>query len=182
MIRLLLAALVSLASPSPHATEPLALVARGDIQVAFTPGDDAGALVVNAINRAKREILVQAYGFTHKDIAAALVAAKKRGVEVSLVADRQQAEKLETSLVDWLARQGVPVWIDGDHSAAHNKVMVLDAGTPQPVLITGSFNFTHAAQYRNAENLLVLRDNPLLAQAYAANWRRHRAHSLKLSR
>jgi phosphatidylserine/phosphatidylglycerophosphate/cardiolipin synthase-like enzyme len=162
------------------AAEPLTLTARGEVQVAFTPGDDAGALVVNAIRQARRQILVQAYSLTHKDIAEALVAAKRRGVEVLVIADRQQMETLATSLVAWLAAQGVPVWLDGDHAAAHNKVMVLDAGTPQATLITGSFNFTHAAQHRNAENLLILRGNAPLAEAYAANWRRHRIHSLKL--
>jgi len=162
------------------AAEPLTLSARGEVQVAFTPGDDAGALVVAAIHQARRQILVQAYSLTHKDIAEALVAAKRRGLEVLVIADRQQMETIATSLVAWLAEQGVPVWIDADHAAAHNKVMVLDAGTPQATLITGSFNFTHAAQHRNAENLLVLRGNAPLAEAYAANWRRHRIHSLPL--
>lgn len=178
----LLAALILLGGPATQAAEPLTLTARGEVQVAFTPGDDAGVLVVNAIRQARRQILVQTYSFTHRDIAEALVAAKQRGVEVSVIADRQQAETLRTSLVGWLVQQGVPVWIDADHAAAHNKVLVLDAGTPQAVLITGSFNFTHAAQYRNAENLLVLKGNPLLAEAYAANWRRHLTHSLKASR
>lgn len=180
MKRLLLATLVLLAGPALLAAEPLTLTGRGEIQVAFTPGDDAGALVVDAIRQARRQILVQAYSFTHKEIAEALVAARRRGVEVNLIADRQQAETLQTSLVAWVAAQGVPTWLDAEHAAAHNKVMVLDAGTPQAVLITGSFNFTHAAQYRNAESLLVLRGNPPLADAFAANWRRHRIHSVPL--
>ena len=177
----LLAVLASICTLSLQAAEPLTLTARGEVQVAFTPGDDAGILVVNAIRQARHQILVQTYSFTHQDIAEALVAARRRGVEVSVIADRRQAETLQTSLVDWLVQQGVPVWIDGDHAAAHNKVMVVDGNTPQAVLITGSFNFTHAAQYRNAENLMLLRGNPLLAQAYAANWQRHRAHSLRLA-
>jgi phosphatidylserine/phosphatidylglycerophosphate/cardiolipin synthase-like enzyme len=45
------------------------------------------------------------------------------------------------------------------------------------VVITGSYNFTHAAQYKNAENLLIVRGNLALAKAYAANWQRHRDHS-----
>lgn len=176
-----LAVLASICTFPLQAAEPLTLTARGEVQVAFTPGDDAGALVVNAIRQARRQVLMQTYSFTHKDIAEALVAAKRRGIEVSVIADRRQAETLQTSLVAWLVEQGVPVWIDGDHAAAHNKVMVVDAETPQAVLITGSFNFTHAAQYRNAENLMLLRGNPLLAQAYAANWQRHRTHSLRLA-
>ncbi len=42
--------------------------------------------------------------------------------------------------------------------------------------ITGSFNFTNAAQEGNAENLLVLHDS-VLAAKYEQNWRNHLAHS-----
>lgn len=180
-MRSLLCTLLLLAC-NAQASEPLALSAQGQVQVAFTPGDDAGALVVDIVNKAKRQVLVQIYSFTHKDIAQALIAARKRGIDVQVIADPDQAEKIETSVVEELARGGVPVYLDSQHAAAHNKVMVIDAGTPTATVITGSFNFTHAAQYRNAENLLVLRNNPLLADAYAANWRRHRIHSLPFRR
>ena len=43
-------------------------------------------------------------------------------------------------------------------------------------VITGSFNFTAAAQNRNAENLLVI-DDPALAAKYTANWEHRRAVS-----
>jgi PLD-like domain len=39
---------------------------------------------------------------------------------------------------------------------AHNKVIVIDGET----VLTGSFNFTKAAQEKNAENLLIIRDPP----------------------
>lgn len=171
---LVLALLAAGAAPAAE------IALHGSAQVAFTPGDDAGALVVAAIVQAKRQVLVQAYSFTHKAIAEALVAAHRRGVDVRVIADAEQDGKIATSLVRHLARQGVPVWRDAQHGAAHDKVMVIDAGRPGAVVITGSFNFTHAAQYRNAENLLILRGNPGLAEAYAANWHRHRTHSLPL--
>lgn len=180
MSKLTLLLLAALVAPPVLASPPLELALRGSAQVAFTPGDDAGELVVEALRRARKQVLVQAYSFTHKDIAQGLVDAKRRGLDVQVVADRQQMETIATSLVVWLAEQGVPVWIDAEHTAAHNKVMVLDNGTPDAVVITGSFNFTHAAQHRNAENLLLLRGNPTLAEAYAANWRRHKIHSLQL--
>jgi len=148
--------------------------------VAFTPGDDAGALVVAAIGQARRQVLVQAYGFTHRAIARALVEARRRGVDVQVIADLEQARRLATSLLDDLVAGGVRVWLDGEHAAAHNKVMVIDPESDSAGVITGSFNFTQAAQYRNAENLLLIRGHPLLAQSYAANWRRHRAHSFAL--
>lgn len=177
MIRWLALWLAGLACPA-LASPPLEVSLHGSAQVAFTPGDDAGALVVEAIAQAKNQVLVQAYSFTHRAIAEALVAAKKRGVDVRVIADHDQDANIATTRIGWLAAQGVPVWLDAMHSAAHDKVMVIDAGRPDAAVITGSFNFTHAAQYRNAENLLILRGNPLLVEAYAANWRRHRAHSL----
>ncbi len=165
-------------SPLAHAGEPLQLSARGSVQVAFTPGDDAASMAIEAIRKARRQILVQAYSFTHRDIAQALVDAKRHGIDVEILADPLQDEHGTTSLVGWLAEQGVPVWLDGEHAAAHNKVMVIDSATPNATVLTGSFNWTHAAQSRNAENLLLLRGQPALAEAYAANWRRHRIHSL----
>lgn len=164
------------------ASQPLTLEARGQIQVAFTPGDDAGAMIVQAIAQARRQVLVQAFSFTHKAIAQALIDARRRGLDVQVLADPEQAGQIRTSLIDHLVEHGVPVWFDGQHTSAHNKVMIIDVGLPEATVITGSFNFTQAAQFRNAENVLLLRGNPNLAEAYAANWRRHRAHALPYRR
>jgi phosphatidylserine/phosphatidylglycerophosphate/cardiolipin synthase-like enzyme len=76
------------------------------------------------------------------------------------------------SSADFLANQGVPTMIDATHAIAHNKVIVIDG----EVVITGSFNFTKAAQEKNAENLLIIRDQAVAAQ-YTQNWETHRQHS-----
>src|ERR1035437_6167609 len=60
----------------------------------------------------------------------------------------------------------------GSEKRSHVKIMVIDG----QVLITGSFNFTKAAEEKNAENLLIIRDKEL-ATAYIANWHLHEAHS-----
>lgn len=154
-----------------------AMPATGTIEVAFTPGGDAAGLVVGAIGQARRQILVQAFSFTHEGIASALIAAHKRGVDVKLIVDREQTERMERGKVPLMAAAGVPVWIDGEHQSAHNKVMVIDAGMPAAVLVTGSYNFTNAAQYKNAENLLLLRGNEKLIRLYRDNWNVHLAHA-----
>jgi phosphatidylserine/phosphatidylglycerophosphate/cardiolipin synthase-like enzyme len=43
-------------------------------------------------------------------------------------------------------------------------------------IITGSFNFTKAAEDKNAENILIL-SSMELAKLYLDNWQRHRGHS-----
>jgi phosphatidylserine/phosphatidylglycerophosphate/cardiolipin synthase-like enzyme len=46
----------------------------------------------------------------------------------------------------------------------------------QSTVITGSFNFTRAAEEKNAENLLIIKSRDL-AGIYIGNWDRHRRHS-----
>ncbi len=149
----------------------------GTIEFAFPPEDDAAGLVVRVIDAARSQVLVQAFSFTHERIAAALIRAHRRGVDVQVIADPEQIELIDHNVVGLLAADGIPVFTDDAHSSAHNKVIVIDAGAGQPVLVTGSFNFTFAAQFRNAENLLVFRGNRELARAYLDNWERHRVHS-----
>jgi phosphatidylserine/phosphatidylglycerophosphate/cardiolipin synthase-like enzyme len=43
-------------------------------------------------------------------------------------------------------------------------------------VITGSFNFTRAAEEKNAENLLIIKSKEL-AGIYFDNWNRHKEHS-----
>ena len=153
------------------------LPATGTIEVAFTPGDDAGKLIADAIDGAQREVLVQAFSFTHRKIADALIAARNRGVDVKVIADPDQADRIPTSVIARMAKAKVPVFTDSEHTSAHNKVMIIDAGSSNAILVTGSFNFTHAAQYKNAENVLIFRGNQPLAETYLKNWHRHYKHS-----
>jgi len=154
----------------------------GIIEYAFTPGDDAAGLIVRAIDGARSQILVQAFSFTHAGIAGALIRAERRGVDVQVIADPGQIDLIEHNVIPRLVDAGVAVFADAEHAAAHNKVMVIDAGAKAPVLITGSFNFTHAAQFRNAENLLVFRGNHELTRAFLENWTRHFKHSTPFRR
>jgi phosphatidylserine/phosphatidylglycerophosphate/cardiolipin synthase-like enzyme len=126
--------------------------------------------------------LVQTFSFTSKEIAQALIKAKQRGVDVRVISDAEQMRRMEHSKVLTVAAEGVPVFVDSQHDSAHNKVMVIDAGSANPVVISGSFNFTHAAQFKNAENLLIFRGNRELTAAYLENWLRHREHSQPLAK
>lgn len=133
-------------------------------EACFTPGEECTQEIVDAIADAKKQILVQAYSFTSAPIARALVDAHKRGVDIKVILDKSQRSARYTSST-FLINQGIPTWIDYKVAIAHNKVMVIDGET----VITGSFNFTSAAQNKNAENLLILQD-PGLAKVYTHNW------------
>ena len=78
----------------------------------------------------------------------------------------------EYSTATFFSNNGIPVKIDSAHAIAHNKVMIIDGQT----VITGSFNLAKAAEDKNPENLLVIRDK-ILAEKYTKNWQDHEGHS-----
>lgn len=144
----------------------------GSIQVYFSPKGGATDAVVRELNGARRTVRVQAYSFTSEPIAKALLEAKKRGVDVEVVVDKSQRSERYTE-ADFTANQGIPTFVDGRHAIAHNKIMLVDGET----ILTGSFNFTKAAEENNAENLLVIKGYPDLMRQYERNYELHKGHS-----
>jgi phosphatidylserine/phosphatidylglycerophosphate/cardiolipin synthase-like enzyme len=144
------------------------------MEVYFSPSGGCTEACVHEINNATESILVQAYSFTSKPIAKALVNAHNRGVKVAIILDKSQRTEKYTEM-GTVVNAGIPTYIDSKHAIAHNKVMVIDA----KVVITGSFNFTTSAEEHNAENMLVIR-NPDLAITYMKNWDAHLHHSEKV--
>src|SRR5712691_136674 len=167
-----LAMLIALLSLLASGGYPAEIVVPARVAVYFSPHGGATDGVVRAVNAARRQILVQAYSFTSAPIAKALVDAHQRGVNVLAVLDKSN-ETEKYSAATFLVNAGIQTLIDDQHAIAHSKVMVIDSVT----IITGSFNFTKAAEEKNAENLLVIKDAPALVTAYEANIRAHAGHS-----
>lgn len=160
------------------AAAPRALPAQGTVEALFTPWQDVEGALVAAIRAARHTIHVQAFSFTSRALASALVQAHARGVRVDVLADREQAERIENSRIPQLAAAGIAVALEVRYAAAHNKILLIDAEGEAPAVITGSYNFTWSAQAKNAENVLILRGDRELARSYLGNWRRHRAEAL----
>jgi phosphatidylserine/phosphatidylglycerophosphate/cardiolipin synthase-like enzyme len=147
--------------------------ATGTIDVAFSPAGGITGMVTNQIQNAKKSIQIQAYSFTSAEIIHALIAAKKRGVDVRIIIDKSNVNGEDTSrgqkekeLLDSLVDAGVPIKVDYDFQIAHSKIMIIDGLD----VITGSFNFTYSAEHNNAENCLVIHGNKQLADTYVKNW------------
>ena len=141
--------------------------------VYFTPPANAVTAIIKAIDASDREVLVQAYSFTHNGIAQALVRAHQRGVLVRVLLDKKSTSS-NRFVISALQQAHIEVRQDGKHAIAHNKVMVIDLNK----VITGSFNFTNSAATRNAENFLILKSEDL-AQQYRLQWKNHWAHGVE---
>lgn len=142
-------------------------------QTCFTPGEDCTHLITNLIDGAKESLFIQAYSFTSAPIAHAILEAKKRGVGVNIILDKSQVKNNQYSSSTFLQNNAITTYVDYKPAIAHNKIIIIDKKT----LITGSFNFTKSAQFKNAENILVIHDKAL-SQKYIINWQNRLARSI----
>jgi phosphatidylserine/phosphatidylglycerophosphate/cardiolipin synthase-like enzyme len=169
---LLLAGAAAAAEVHEPALAPGACPLCAPIEVFFSPNGGITSVIVREIGNAKFSIHVQAYGFTSAPIAGALAAASARGVQVHIILDRSNMTN-RYSAADYFRNHGITPLIDSMHAIAHNKIMIFDGQT----VLTGSFNFTQAAEHSNAENIVILRDKGIAAK-YLANWTMHAGHSV----
>ncbi len=142
-----------------------------EIKVYFSPKGGAQEAIIATIANAKTEILVMAYSFTAKPIADALIKAYQRGVSIKIILDKSQPSA-RAGKMQLLVDAGIAVYIDNAHAIAHNKVIIIDGH----IVITGSYNFSRAAEERNAENILLVK-NAELARIYTQNFIKHKLHS-----
>ncbi len=147
-------------APAQETAQTTPAAPATDITVAFSRDDDPRAVILGTLGAAHNSVLVAMYCFTDRDLAAALVAAQQRGVQVYVFLDRSMVTSRD-SVARSLVQAGVPVRISNNPKIMHNKFAVVDGTT----VITGSYNWTISASKYNDENVLRI-TRPELAQRY----------------
>lgn len=150
---------------------PTAVQHQGLIEFGFSPDEGAERLILRVIDSARSEIRVMAYAFTSAPVTRALLAARKRGVDVALIVDAksntgEDRSGKSGSALSALVNAGCRVRTISRYPIHHDKVLVVDNETVE----TGSFNFSAAAADRNSENVIVVWKNPALAKSYLQHW------------
>ena len=143
----------------------------GTIEIAFAPYPQRSAerLVKKIIDTAQTSVVIAAYQMTSKPIADSLCSAAARGVAVTAVLDQKSnPHGLGNSKRDYLLNCGVYVRADVRYPIMHDKFIVVDSTHVE----TGSFNYSFAAAERNAENAIVMWNNPLMAEQYQNEFER----------
>ena len=140
----------------------------GDVAVEcyFSPSDRTHQQISKAIETADHNIQVAAMLITKQDLGDALAREKNEGVEVKvLLNDYDQygepvVERLKESL-------GEDVRLKGESGIMHHKYLIVDQdqASSDPLLLTGSHNWSSSANLRNDENTLIFFDQGV-ANAY----------------
>jgi phosphatidylserine/phosphatidylglycerophosphate/cardiolipin synthase-like enzyme len=129
----------------------------GVIQACFSRVEQCDSLLINLISQAKKSVYVAIYSFTRDGLARALIDAKNRGVEVKVVIEEDNAYG-QGSDYQMLKDAGVDVRLDGNPALMHHKFMIVDG----ELMVTGSYNWSTAAEDRNDENFVVIRDKEVV--------------------
>jgi len=133
-------------------------------------GNDPAAALVRDFNAAQSQIDIACYSFTHPGIIKALLEARKRGVKIRVLTDREQSrEKTEQTAMEELIRAGIPVKIN-THAGLMNLRMSIIDNTKAAV---GSYNYNQLTGKTNDEMLAVINDASFAASCekqFTAMW------------
>jgi phosphatidylserine/phosphatidylglycerophosphate/cardiolipin synthase-like enzyme len=138
----------------------------GGVQVEnyFSPPDEVMDKLVDLVSSAQRSIRFIAFTYTHPDLAEAMIERHNAGVDVAGIFETRGAT--QGAMVPlWCG--GVPVKVDDNQYTMHHKVLIID----ESIIVTGSFNFTKAADETNDDNVLIIH-SPALAQLYLQEYER----------
>ncbi len=130
----------------------------------FSPSDGANWKIIAAINAAEHSVAFEQLTITRSDIASALVAKKTAGLKVRGDLDNNTDTGTEYAT---LVAGGVDVGLKTGSGLLHHKYLLADADNPtwDGVTVTGSHNWSAAAENSNNENTFVLPD-PDIANQY----------------
>lgn len=162
-----IAVLLSVACCMMTAQASTTMQSCSQYEVGFSPEGGAEEIVLKTIASATKDIKVLAYSFTSKPVVQALAQARKRGVQVAVVADASNVNNRSGSAaLSALVNAGAAVRTISVYKIMHDKVLIVDGKTVE----FGSFNYSKAAAQDNSENAQVCWNSPGVASVYLTHW------------
>jgi phosphatidylserine/phosphatidylglycerophosphate/cardiolipin synthase-like enzyme len=150
---------------------PSLIINGSRVENYFSPTDQVMFKLIQLVKNAQRSVHFMIFTYTDHDLAAAMVARSRAGVDVQGVIENRGAT--QGAMVELFCAK-IPVQLDGNPYTMHHKVIIIDGKT----VITGSFNFTHAADTANDENILIIH-NQEVAALFEQEYQRIRAAGQK---
>ena len=138
----------------------------------FSPSDNTTSKIINALNTADSDIEIAMLTFTKNELGTAVRDAHDDGIDVRVIIDNINDQGSE---YDFLLDQGVDVIDDNQTLQTHHKYAIIDATNPgsDPIVVTGSHNWSASAEDRNDENTLIIHDADIaniFLQEFEALW------------
>jgi phosphatidylserine/phosphatidylglycerophosphate/cardiolipin synthase-like enzyme len=133
---------------------------NSQIETYFTKKEgNLDQILIKEINTAQKNLNVAIYSLTKENIANAILEAKKRGLDIEVITDKQESQsKAQKAILDKFKANGIPVKINSHSGLMHLKLTIIDNKT----VCGGSYNYTQNATEKNDENLIVIRNSNII--------------------
>jgi len=127
-----------------------------DEQLSYYPlpkyGKEGLERILSIINTAKKTIHVGLFTFTHPELVDSLIKAKKRGVDVRIILDKQTTKAASKKAFEKLQKAEILIRKNIGGQLFHHKCALID----EKILIFGSANWTKSAFEHNDEDLFII--------------------------
>jgi phosphatidylserine/phosphatidylglycerophosphate/cardiolipin synthase-like enzyme len=154
-------------------TVPVGAGWSATVEVYYAPEDAPLDRLTTLSGHAKRYLYVSVYGLTTPRAVVAMVAAKKRGVDVRLITDRQRTKDVkQRTALRTLHLTDIPILVNEHDGLMHLKQAVID----DEVNASGSMNHTTSGNRYNDERLDIITDHAISVKArekFLAMWNDH---------
>jgi phosphatidylserine/phosphatidylglycerophosphate/cardiolipin synthase-like enzyme len=137
----------------------------------FSPTDGVNAKIVQTINTTNTDLSIATMLITRTEMADAIAARKTAGAAVNMITN---SESNNSTVVNDILKAALGTHYTFDNVSSgimHHKYMLVDQGAPSsdPLVFTGSHNWSAAADNDNDENTLIVHD-ATLANVYYQNF------------
>ncbi len=142
------------------------------VESRFSPSDNTTIAISRAIQSADVDLQFATLTFTNNELGSAVLNAHNAGVSVRGIIDNTGDQGTEYT---YLTENDVNVSPDNNALQTHHKYCVIDATdtTSDPIVVTGSHNWSASAETRNDENTLIFHDATIaniFLQEFEARW------------
>ncbi|MEP6647452.1 MAG: phospholipase D-like domain-containing protein, partial [Saprospiraceae bacterium] len=126
----------------------------------FSPSDETSCHIMNALSTADHQALIGLLLLTKDDLTDEIIALHDKGVEVRVIIEDAGTS---SSSITRLRQAGVDVAIHNLSGLFHHKYAIIDEGyaDSDPMVISGSHNWTLSADNINDENTLIFHDQSI---------------------
>jgi phosphatidylserine/phosphatidylglycerophosphate/cardiolipin synthase-like enzyme len=152
-----------------HSAQNIFNVNGTTVEVYFSPKDTAEAHMVKAINTVNNEFFFGIYTFTDNTIANLLKTKYTGGIAGFGMIDSYSETNTPYTTLSPVMGANLKVYTGpSSYVVYHNKTMLIDPLTPSsdPQVVTGSYNWTSAANTTNDENMIIIHDANVTNQYY----------------
>ncbi len=133
------------------------------VECYFSPSDGTNSHILASINAADADLEAATMIITRSEIGYAIRDRANAGVNGKVLVNDDSDPNMETVKKTLEAALGTDFRKTGESGIMHHKYLIVDNSdnNSDPLVLTGSHNWSSSAEYRNDENTLIVHDDTI---------------------